>query len=157
MAEARNIRVETIAELMAMPVGERGTLLVRAKSAAMKSSPKKELHPILDVQPGWTWENLRMILDPTGSISVQYGRQKEAFTFSKANDIKVNRPIEILATIAVKGFWKNPPSGAKNHESVRKAFQRLERNLKALIPIAGHPFEKEKVTTQVAPPTNISL
>ena len=69
MAEARDIHVETIAERMAMPSSERGTLLVRARSAAKKTSPKKELHPILDVQPGWTWENLRMVLDPTGSIS----------------------------------------------------------------------------------------
>jgi len=144
MAEARNIRVETIAERMAMPVSERGTLLVRAKSAAKKSSPKKELLPILDVQPGWTWDNLRMVLDPTGSIAVQYGRQKGAFTFPKANGTKVNRPIEILATIAVKELWKNPPAGTKNHERDRKAFRRLEKDLKALIPIAGHPFDKEK-------------
>ena len=144
MAEARAIRVETISERMAMPASERGTLLVRAKSAAKKSSQKKELNPILDVQPGWTWDSLRIVLDPTGSIAVQYGRQKGAFTFPKANGKKVNRPIEILAIIAVKGFWKNPPSGAKDHERDRKAFCRLENDLKALLPIAGHPFEKEK-------------
>jgi len=144
MAESRNILVETIADRMAMPASERGTLLVRARSAAKKTSPKKELLPILDVQPGWTWGNLRMVLDPTGSIAVQYGRQKGAFTFPKANGTKVNRPIEILATIAVKECWKNPPSGAENHESDRKAFQRLEKDLKTLIPIAGHPFDKEK-------------
>ncbi|MFZ4776279.1 MAG: hypothetical protein ACOYM3_12985 [Terrimicrobiaceae bacterium] len=144
MAEARGIHVETIAERMAMPASERGTLLVRARSAARKTSPKKELLPILDLQPGWTWSNLRILLDPTGRICVQYGRQKGAFTFPKANGTKVNRPIEILATIAVKGCWKNPPSDAKNHERDRKAFQRLEKDLKLLIPIAGHPFDKAK-------------
>ena len=44
----------------------------------------------------------------------------------------------------MKECWKHPPSGADNHESDRKAFHRLERDLKLLIPIAGHPFDKEK-------------
>lgn len=144
MADAQDIRVETIAERMAMPVSERGTLLVRARSAAKKSSAKKELLPILDVQPAWMWSNLRMVLDPTGSIAVQYGHQKGAFTFPKANGSQANRHTEILAQVAVKGCWKNPPSGTKNHERNRKAFRRLEKDLKLLIPIAGHPFDKEK-------------
>ena len=144
MAEARGIHVETIAERMAMPASERGTLLVRARSAARKTSPKKELLPILDVQPGWTWSNLRIVLDPTGRICVQYGRQKGAFSFPKANGSQANRHTEILAHVAVKECWKNPPSGTKNHERDRKAFRRLEKDLKLLIPIAGHPFDKAK-------------
>jgi len=143
LAEAREIQIDTLAERFTLPAGKRGTVLVRTRAGAKKTSPAKELLPILDVRPGWTWANLRMVIDPTGSIAVQYDRQKSRFTFPKANGTKSNRPIEILATIAVKGCWKNPASSARDHERDRKAFQRLEKDLKALIPITDHPFLKE--------------
>ena len=40
---------------------------------------------------------LSAVLDPTGSIAVQYGHQKGAFTFPKANGSQANRHTEILA------------------------------------------------------------
>jgi len=52
-------------------------------------------------------------------------------------------PDALKAAIADDMSFRNPPSGASNHESVRKNVQRLEKLLRTLVPLPGKPFRNE--------------
>ncbi len=138
LAQTRGVRLDPVADRLKSPALERGTLHARARTAASA----KGKGPILDVQPGWTWDKLKVGIDPVGKMHVSYGRHGATHDFRKASRSKAARHTEVLAMVAHYGEWTNPPSGDKDHETKRKAFQRLEKELRTLVPIAGKPFER---------------
>jgi len=86
----------------------------------------------------------------TVRIVVAYGRilifcngQHGEHVLPKTTTKKPNQALGILMKLAVDREWSNPSSGASDHESVRKNFQRLESLLRALVPFPGKPFRKE--------------
>ena len=144
LAAARDIHLETIAERLAEPPENRGTLLTRTASAPVKHDANSTRRSaILDVQPSWTWDNLHVEVDIGGKIIARYGQQRGEHRFRRDAKNGFARGIEILGRIAATGFWENPPSGASDHESQRKAFARLAKELRELIPIPGDPFERQ--------------
>ncbi len=134
LATARGVQLEPVADRLAMAPAERGTVVVRSRHAAM------DRKAILDVRPEWTWERLKVTIHPRGTMTAIYGRQRGIHDFRKASRSKVARQTEMLAHMAAQGEWMNPPSDHPNHEATRKAFRRLEEELKKLIPINGDPF-----------------
>ena len=138
IALERDVRLDPVAERLKLPSSERGTVHARARKAASPGGKG----PILDVQPGWTWEKLKITIDPRGTLTASYGRERHTHDFRKAARSKAARPTELLVTIACNSEWKNPPSHEHDHEADRQAFKRLVRELKRLLPIPGKPFEK---------------
>lgn len=134
IAHTREVMLDPVAERLAAGPDERGAVLVRNRK------PDRRPAPILDVQPGWTWDKLEVAIDPRGTVTAAYGRHRGKFDFRKAARSKAARHTELLATIAVRGEWANPPSDHQKHQSDRKAFERLEEVLKKLLPIGGKPF-----------------
>ena len=143
LAQERQIQVEALAERFAQTPENRGSLLARsAEAPTIKQKPSKQ-PALLDVQPGWLWDNLQMEVNLRGIMMVRYGQQRGEYQFPKQSGRGYSQGIEILGKIAVAGFWENPHSGASDHEKSRKAFRRLAHTIRRLIPIPGEPFELE--------------
>ncbi|NDG72903.1 MAG: hypothetical protein EBY32_16710, partial [Proteobacteria bacterium] len=69
-----------------------------------------------------------------------YGKQRQSHTFTKVKKTSTCRHVEILATMAVHGAWQ--PS-RKHSEADKKAFKRLQAEIRAILPLPGEPFRKE--------------
>ena len=141
LAEARGITLDSVIERLAAPdsASLQTRVLTNERATRNRTSKKKPL-PILDVQLAWRWQKLTITIDPVGSLTAQYGRQRHMHQFTKANRTGVSRHAEILMRMAVDGVWQ--PSRA-HHDADSKAFKRLEAELRALLPISGNPFEQE--------------
>ena len=142
-AGERGIQLEALAERFAQAPGNRGTLLARAADVQIPKVGASKRTALLDVQPDWSWDNLHMEVDLSGKITVRYGQQRGEYRFPKKSGRGYSQGIEILGRIAAKGFWENPPSGDPEHEKLRKAFRRLARDIRGLVPFPGEPFEQE--------------
>ena len=104
---------------------------------------RKKIKPVLVLQPGWRWDMVRVVVAYGGRILISCGGQHGEHVLPKTSAKKPNQAMSILMKLAVDQEWSNPPSGARNHESVRKNFQRLESLLRALVPLPGKPFRNE--------------
>ena len=113
----------------------------RLSARSHKSTTARNLiDPILDVQTDWSWQKLKVTIDPTGRITATYGKQRQFHTFTKANKTGTCRHVEIFAIMAVNGAWQ--PSRT-HFEADKKAFKRLQGGLQAILPLSGAPFRKE--------------
>lgn len=138
IAKARGVQLDPVAERLAFAPAERGSVVVRSRRA------EKDRGAMLDVRPEWKWEKLMISIHPNGTMTAAYGRQKGRHDFRKASRSKVARQTHMLAHMAARGSWTNPPSDHPDHEATRKAFRRLEEELRKLIPINGDPFERSR-------------
>ena len=115
--------------------------------AAPVASPaaRKKIKPVLRIQPGWRWDMVRIVVAYGGRLQISCGGQHGEHVLPKTTAKKPNQALGILMKLAVDQEWSNPHSGAGNHESVRKNFQRLEKLLCALVPLPGKPFHRESL------------
>ena len=107
--------------------------------AAASTKAKRVLHP----ESGWRWDMVRMVVAPGSRLLISCNGQSIERTLPKTTSKKSNQAHGILITLAVEQEWRNPPSGAKDHERVRKNFQRLADSLASLVPIPGKPFIRD--------------
>ena len=107
--------------------------------AAASSKAKRVLHP----EPGWRWDMVRIVVAPGSRLLISCNGQAIERTLPKTTSKKPNQAHGILITLAVEQEWRNPPSGTKDHERVRKNFQRLADALASLVPVPGKPFIRD--------------
>jgi hypothetical protein len=141
LAHDHRIILDSVIERLAAPDSVSIQIRTRLSVRPHKSTTARNLiDPILDVQTDWRWQKLKMTIDPTGSITAAYGKQRQSHTLTKANKTCTCRHLEILATMAVHGAWQ--PSRT-NSEADKKAFKRLQAELQAILPLPGDPLRKE--------------
>ena len=107
--------------------------------AAAFARAKRVLHP----EPGWRWDMVRMVVAPGSRLLIACDGQPIEYTLPKTTAKKPNQAHGILMKLAVEQEWRNPPSGSKDHERLRKNFHRLADLLTSLVPIPGKPFRRE--------------
>ena len=140
-ANRQGVELRVIAEILAVADDERGSL--HASQRPHKPAPSAtRLKSILDVQPGWGWEELHVCLIDNGTLLASYGRHRSRYRFEKRGG-KISKTFATLARLAWQGEWTNPRSGEGGHERLRKRFIRLRDILTELIPIPGDPFRIE--------------
>ena len=104
--------------------------------------PGKRIAPVLHPQPGWRWDMVRVEVASGGRLLFSCDGQHGEHRLPKTTAKKPHQALGIMMTLAVKREWRNPPSDAPTHESVRKNFKRLDELLRSLVPLPGKPFRR---------------
>jgi hypothetical protein len=89
---------------------------------------------------GLTWSQVRIEIMGNQTIRLTAPGQEGSHSFSKRLQLGPEHPLGILMTLAAKGEWRNPPIFKDDYQRVAKAFYRLQRLLRALVPVPGKPF-----------------
>ena len=105
---------------------------------------KKRKKPLFRVQSGWRWDMLTIEVASGGRIVASCGGQRKDYWFRKSNSKTHAKDYEILMQLASKPVWRNPPTGTRANEPVRKQFSRLRKTLEELMGIPGAPFESKE-------------
>ncbi len=128
---------ERLAQIEAQPTA-RVPLPVIDKGRATKSKPKAVIH----AGNGLTWNQVTIEITGNHTIHLKAPGQEGTHIFSKRTKLGPEHPLGILMTLAARGEWQNPPSSSPDYERVSKAFRRLQRLLRGLVPLPGKPFRR---------------
>ncbi len=142
VASANRLSMVGLVEECGRPARRRSNEVPNIAAPVASPAARKKIKPALVIQPGWRWDMVRIVV-AYGRILISCGGQHGEHVLPKTTAKKPNQALGILMQLAVDHEWSNPPSGASNHESVRKNFQRLEKLLHALVPLPGKPFDNE--------------
>lgn len=148
LAQTREVALESIHDRLAQSsAGATSTMSAIATTARRKSKSAAASHdPILPVQRGWKWGNLRLRLSLKGHLTASYGGHVGHYDFGYREGIdgKPKHPPQftILYRMCAQGWWKNPATYERGYQSAQREFSRLRKTLTDLIAIAGSPFEK---------------
>lgn len=114
-------------------------LPVIAKDPKPSSS---KIRAIIHAGNGLTWSQITIEITGNRTIHLKAPGQEGKYTFSKRTQLSREHPLGILMTLAAEGEWRNPPSSSPDYERVSKAFQRLQKLLRSLVPLPGKPFRR---------------
>lgn len=129
---------ERLAQIEAQPAA-RVPLPVIAKDPKPSSSTVRAL---IHAGNGLTWSQITIEITGNRTIHLKAPGQEGKYTFSKRTQLSREHPLGILMTLAAEGEWRNPPSYSPDYERVSKAFQRLQKLLRALVPLPDKPFRR---------------
>jgi hypothetical protein len=140
--KSHNLSFVPVAEHFEAAAQGRQDFPVEAALELATAKPGKRIVPVLHPQPGWRWDMVRIEVASGGRLLFSCDGQHGEHRLPKTTAKKPNQALGIMMTLAVKREWRNPPSDAADHESVRKNFHRLEELLRALVPLPGKPFQR---------------
>ena len=115
---------------------------IEAAMGQAASKTGKRAVPVLHPQPGWRWDMVRIEVASGGRLLFSCDGQHCEHRLPKTTAKKPTQALGIMMTLAVKREWRNPPSDAPTHESVRKNFKRLDELLRSLVSLPGKPFRR---------------
>ncbi len=96
--------------------------------------------PLFSIRPGWSWEMVVIEVAASGRVVFRCDGQTKDYHFPKSKQKTFADGYEILMGLAANPEWRNPPSGAADHEVLRKRFRRLSARLEGLLRLPGKPF-----------------
>ena len=110
--------------------------------AAPRVSPgvAKRIKPLMPILSGWSWKMVLVEVAPAGRVVFRCDGQSEDYRFPKSKKKTHADGYEILMRLAADPEWRNPPSGASDHDVVRKRLQRLAKRLTQLLTMPDKPF-----------------
>jgi hypothetical protein len=145
LASRHAIRLEPLAERFVGRANERASILTITSdsSAQIPASRKAKLSAILNVQPDWSWERVKIRLTASGTLIASYGDERNEHRFVR-NPQSGSFPqlFRAILELSHRGNWKNPHSSDPDYEAKSRAFSRLREQLRMLIPIPAEPFHR---------------
>jgi hypothetical protein len=129
---------ERLAQLEAQPAARVPLPVIAKERKPSSTKPRAVIH----AGNGLTWSQVTIEITGNHTIHLKAPGQEGKYTFSKRTQLSREHPLGILMTLAAEGEWRNPPSSSPDYERVSKAFQRLHRLLRALVPLPGKPFRR---------------
>ena len=143
LAASRNIAIESLAERLAEVLPTPATL-----SAPDELRPARNgFRPLLRVQTGWRWEDVRIRLTVRATMIASHGTERGEHHFASAakgeSIRRFPRLFQMLIEISFAGHWKNPLPTARDYEKASKSFQRLRQIIEKLIPIPSEAFVRD--------------
>lgn len=145
LAAMRNISIESLADRLneALPVA--ATLTTPDEPRTLASRGK--LRPLLRVQTGWRWEDVRIRLTIRATMIASRGTERGEHRFASAEKGEGIRRFpalfKMLIEISFAGHWQNPAPTTRDYEKVSKSFQRLRQTIEKLIPIPADAFVRD--------------
>ena len=141
--KSHNLSFVPVAEHFEAAAQGRQDFPIEAALELVAGKPGKRIVPALHPQPGWRWDMVRIEVASGGRLLFSCNGQRAEHRLPKTTAKRPNQAMSIMMMLAVKKEWRNPPSEAPDHESVRKTFLRLENLLRALVPLHEKPFRRE--------------
>ena len=145
LAAMRNISIESLADRLneALPVA--ATLTVPDEPRPPASRGK--LRPLMRVQTGWRWEDVRIRLTIRATMIASHGTERGEHRFASAEKGERIRRFpalfKMLIEISFAGHWQNPAPTTRDYEKVSKSFLRLRQTIEKLIPIPADAFVRD--------------
>lgn len=145
LAAARNISIESLANRLGESLPAAATLTTPNEPRTPSSRCK--LRPLLRVQTGWRWEDIRIRLTTRATIIASHGSDRGEHRFvpvRKGESIRrFPHLFQMLIEISFAGQWQNPAPTTRDYEKVSKAFHRLRQTIEKLIPIPADAFIRD--------------
>ena len=118
------------------------------KTMPVIATPRRVNDPkvkaVIHAGHGLTWNQVTIEIMGNHTIRLTAPGQDGAYTFPKSQQLTHSHPLGILMTLAAKSEWQNPPRDSPDYERISKAFRRCQALLRALVPLPGKPFRKER-------------
>lgn len=144
LAAGRGISIEALDQRLA---AETTTTAPLSVGAVREAGNTPQLRPILRVQSGWRWEDVRIRLTTRGTLIATHGSERGEHRFvrsGKANAVRRFPTIfRQLIAISFAGHWQNPAPTSRTYEKVSKSFLRLRQTIESLIPIPAESFVRD--------------
>jgi hypothetical protein len=145
LAANRGIAIESLADRLAETLPVAATL--SAPDEPGSSAARTKLRPLLRVQTGWRWEDVRIRLTIRATMIASHGTERGEHRFAsaeKGESIRhFPRLFKMLIEISFAGHWQNPSPTTRDYEKVSKSFQRLRQTIEKLIPIPSEAFVRD--------------
>jgi hypothetical protein len=129
---------ERLTQIEAQPAAQVPLPVIAKERKPSSSKPRAVIH----AGNGLTWSQITIEITGNRTIHLKAPGQEGKHTFSKRTKLSREHPLGILMTLAAEGEWRNPPSSSTDYERVSKAFQRLQKLLRALVPLPERPFRR---------------
>lgn len=144
VATARGISIESLEQRCAATIKTTAPLTV---PETHDDDEDRRLRPIIRVQTGWRWEDVRIRLTTRGTLIASHGTERGEHRFVKSGDADAVRRFptifRMLIEISFAGHWQNPAPTSRTYDKVSKSFRRLRQTIEALIPIAAESFVRD--------------
>jgi hypothetical protein len=145
LAANRGIAIESLADRLAEPLPVGAAL--SAPDEPRSPASRAKLRPLLRVQTGWRWEDIRIRLTIRATMIVSHGTERGEHRFGSAEKgesiRRFPRLFQMLIGISFDGHWQNPAPTTRDYEKVSKAFHRLRQTIDKLIPIPSEAFVRD--------------
>ena len=145
LAASRGITIESLADRLSETLPVSATL--SAPDELRPSASRAKLRPLLRVQTGWRWEDVRIRLTIRATIIASHGTERGEHRFASAEKgervRRFPRLFQMLIEISFAGHWQNPAPTTRDYEKVSKSFQRLRQTIEQLIPIPSEAFVRD--------------
>lgn len=144
-AASRGIAIESLADRLEDAFPATATLSAADKPAVRPSRDK--LRPLLRIQPGWQWEDVRIRLTIRGTMIASCRAERGEYRFVSGGDgetvRRFPRLFQMLIETSFTGHWQNPAPTARDYDKVSKSFHRLRQTIETLIPIPSNSFIRD--------------
>ncbi len=144
IATSRGITIEALEQRCAAAIKTTAPLTL---TLPRYSELTRQLRPIIRVQSGWRWEDVRIRLTTRGTLIATHGTERGEHCFVRTGKGDAVRRFPTifrkLIEISFAGHWQNPAPNSRTYEKVSKSFLRLRQTIESLIPIPAESFVRD--------------
>jgi hypothetical protein len=111
LASRHEIRLEPLAERFIGRANDQASILTitSGSSARKPASRKTKLGAILNVQPDWTWEQVKIRLTASGTLIASHGDERNEHRFVRdPQSGSFPQLFRAMLELSHRGHWKNP-------------------------------------------------
>jgi hypothetical protein len=144
IAAGRGISIEALDHRLAAETATTAPVSVATTRGADSAGG---FRPIIRVQSGWRWEDVRVRLTTRGTLIASHGSERGEHRFVRSGNAGAVRHFPTifrqLIEISFSGYWQNPAPTSRTYEKVGKSFLRLRQTIESLIPIPAESFVRD--------------